>query len=420
MPEPDDGDPRWSFDLAGGALMDLGCYGLHAHRALGRWAGGEPELVDARAKERAGAPGVDEWLEADLRVPVRGDRQRPRAAWPSPRFEMTLRVVGTRGEATVMDFVQPHKDDRVVVRTEAGETDRAPRHPLVLHLPARGVHPGAARRHADADRPGRRRGHRAADRRVLPRGRTSAAPPENAHAHGPKELTTMTDPELEPLPEGVLEKLRKVSTSTIATQLYKRGFRQPQLLGVKPLSEVADGFVGEAFTMRFIPMREDVDGLDPYRSGNTLQWDAFEALQPGQVLVVDSYRTATAASGGDMLMTRAWKRGAAAVVTDGGLRDGHVLAQLPFPTYASQVTITTRAAQHHVADLQVPIGCAGVAVYPGDVLIGDRDGVLVIPRHLVGGGRRAEPGAGAARGVTSARRSTRVSRCGATTRPATS
>jgi regulator of RNase E activity RraA len=99
--------------------------------------------------------------------------------------------------------------------------------------------------------------------------------------------------------------------------LYKRGFRQPQLLGVKPLSEVVDGFVGEAFTMRFIPMREDVDGLDPYRSGNTLQWEAFEALQPGQVLVVDSYRTATAASGGDMLMTRAWKRGAAAVVTDG-------------------------------------------------------------------------------------------------------
>ena len=143
----------------------------------------------------------------------------------------------------------------------------------------------------------------------------------------------MTEPALEApgpdaLPDGVLETLRTVSTSTIATQLYKRGFRQPQLLGVKPLSEVVDGFVGEAFTMRFIPMREDVDGLDAYRSGNTLQWEAFESLQPGQVLVVDSYRSATAASGGDMLMTRAWKRGAAAVVTDGGLRDGHVLATL--------------------------------------------------------------------------------------------
>ena len=189
-------------------------------------------------------------------------------------------------------------------------------------------------------------------------------------------------PQLDPLPDGVLETLRQVSTSTVATQLYKRGFRQPQLLGVRPLSEVADGFVGEAFTMRFIPMREDVDGFDPYRSGNTLQWEAFEAVPPGHVLVIDSYGNASAASGGDMLMTRAWKRGAAAVVTDGGLRDGHVLKTLPFPTYARQVTITTRAASHHVADLQVPIGCAGVAVYPGDVLIGDRDGVLVIPRAL--------------------------------------
>ena len=116
MPEPDDGDPRWSFDLAGGALMDLGCYGLHAHRALARWAGGEPELVDARAKERAGAPGVDEWLEADLRFPS-GATGAVRCSMAQSQFEMTLRVVGSRGEATVMDFVQPHKDDRVVVRT---------------------------------------------------------------------------------------------------------------------------------------------------------------------------------------------------------------------------------------------------------------------------------------------------------------
>ena len=205
--------------------------------------------------------------------------------------------------------------------------------------------------------------------------------------------------ELEPLPEGVLDTLRQVSTSTIATQLYKRGFRQPQLLGVKPLSEVADGFVGEAFTMRFIPMREDVDTLDPYRSGNTLQWEAFEALQPGQVLVVDSYRSATAASGGDMLMTRAWKRGAAAVVTDGGLRDGHVLATLPFPTYASEVTITTRAAQHHVADLQVPIGCAGGGgVSRRRARRRPRRGAGD-PAGARGGDRRAGSGAGTPRGV---------------------
>jgi predicted dehydrogenase len=116
MPEPDEGDPRWSFDLAGGALMDLGCYGLHAQRALGRWAGGEPELVAARAQERAGAPGVDEWLEADLAFPS-GATGTVRCSMVHSDFEMTLRVQGSLGEATVMDFVQPHKDDRVVVRT---------------------------------------------------------------------------------------------------------------------------------------------------------------------------------------------------------------------------------------------------------------------------------------------------------------
>ena len=109
----------------------------------------------------------------------------------------------------------------------------------------------------------------------------------------------MTDAiKLDPLPDGVLDKLRQVSTSTIATQLYKRGFRQPQMLGVRPISQVVDGFVAEAFTMRFIPAREDVNTLDPYRSGNTLQWDAFESVPPGQVLVVDSRGDTRAAPAG--------------------------------------------------------------------------------------------------------------------------
>lgn len=121
MPPPDDGDPRWSFDLAGGALMDLGCYGLHAHRHLGRWAGGEPELVDAVAAERPGAPGVDEWLEAELRFPS-GATGSVRASMIHPIREMTLRAEGTRGVATVTDFVEPPKDDRLVLRTAEGTT----------------------------------------------------------------------------------------------------------------------------------------------------------------------------------------------------------------------------------------------------------------------------------------------------------
>src|SRR3954470_19968138 len=197
-----------------------------------------------------------------------------------------------------------------------------------------------------------------------------------------EEMLVTADAQPVPLKPEVLDQLRQVSTSTLATQLYRRGFRQPTLLGVRPLSQVVDGFVGEAYTMRFIPAREDVDTLDPYRSGNTLQWESIENVPPGHVIVVDSRGDTSAASGGDMLMTRAMKRGAAGFVTDGVLRDGHILSRLPFATYAGQVTITTRAAWHHVADLQVPIGCAGVAVYPGDVLVGDRDGVVVIPRSL--------------------------------------
>lgn len=191
------------------------------------------------------------------------------------------------------------------------------------------------------------------------------------------------DTDLTPLDPAVLADLGRASTSTLATQLYKRGIRQPFLVGLSPVGDRFEGFVGEAFTMRFIPSREDVDPLDdPYRTGNVLQWEAVESVGAGQVIVVDSRSDVSAASAGDMLVTRAMKRGAAGFVTDGAFRDGAALADLGFPTYARGITATTRPATFHVADLQVPIGCAGVAVYPGDVLVGDRDGVIVVPRAL--------------------------------------
>jgi predicted dehydrogenase len=120
MLPPDDGDPRWSLELAGGALMDLGCYGLHALRSLAPWTGGEPEPVAARAGERAGAPGVDEWLHADLRFPS-GATAAVRCSMVHPERDFSLRIVGTRGEETAPAFVEPDRDDRVLVRTAAGE-----------------------------------------------------------------------------------------------------------------------------------------------------------------------------------------------------------------------------------------------------------------------------------------------------------
>lgn len=120
MPAPYDDDPRWSFPLAGGALMDLGCYSLHAQRMLAPWAGGEPRLVAARGGERAGARGVDEWLDADLEFP-NGATGSARCHMANPQLQFSCRIVGSRGEASAMNFVQPHVDDRVVVRTAAGE-----------------------------------------------------------------------------------------------------------------------------------------------------------------------------------------------------------------------------------------------------------------------------------------------------------
>ncbi|MCI3275019.1 Gfo/Idh/MocA family protein [Streptomyces cylindrosporus] len=120
MPAPPDDDLRWSFPLAGGALMDLGCYSLHALRMLAPWAGGAPRLVAARGGEKAGAAGVDEWLYADLEFPG-GVTGSANCHMAYDKWQMSCRVVGTRGEATAMNFVQPHLDDRVVVRTAAGE-----------------------------------------------------------------------------------------------------------------------------------------------------------------------------------------------------------------------------------------------------------------------------------------------------------
>lgn len=113
MPAPADADPRWQFDLAGGALMDLGCYSLHSQRILARFAGGEPRVVSAKAGERAGHPGVDEWLIAELVFPsgVTGTATCHMAA---DAVSMRHRVIGSAGEAFIPDFIHPHEDDRLV------------------------------------------------------------------------------------------------------------------------------------------------------------------------------------------------------------------------------------------------------------------------------------------------------------------
>lgn len=119
IPAPDDDDPRWSLPLAGGAMMDLGCYALHASRMLAPWAGGGPSLVEARGEEREGKPGVDEWIDADLEFP-NGAIGSARCNMAGEHVVMTMRIIGSRGEATAANFVLPHLDDRIFVATPAG------------------------------------------------------------------------------------------------------------------------------------------------------------------------------------------------------------------------------------------------------------------------------------------------------------
>jgi regulator of RNase E activity RraA len=187
-----------------------------------------------------------------------------------------------------------------------------------------------------------------------------------------------------------LDKLAKVSSGSLTTQLFKRGFRQPVMVGLKPIgqpgvSPSARAFAGRAFTMRFIPAREDIDTygtLTTAPHADNLQWVGTEQIGPDEVMVIDSYNNIDAASMGNMLITRMAARGARGVVTDGAFRDGLDLVNMNFPIWAKTTTATTRLSFHHVADLQVPIGCAGVAVYPGDVIHSDGDSLSVVPAHL--------------------------------------
>ncbi|HYT47497.1 MAG TPA: ribonuclease activity regulator RraA [Burkholderiales bacterium] len=176
--------------------------------------------------------------------------------------------------------------------------------------------------------------------------------------------------------------LKKVSAATLTTVLFKRGFRNTFIQGVFLLNKESPRMVGEAFTLRYIPAREDLDQLGAFEGRGHPQREAIEACPPGQVLVMDARRDASAATGGDILMTRLMVRGVAGVVTDGGLRDSPTIERLAWPAYCGARSAPLNLVRHHAVDSQVPIGCGGVAVYPGDVVVGDGEGVVVIPAKL--------------------------------------
>ena len=179
------------------------------------------------------------------------------------------------------------------------------------------------------------------------------------------------------------EKLAKVSTASVATALFKRGLRGQRIQGAVPLAMPRDGsMVGPAFTLRYMPAREDLNTIDVFRDPSHPQRRAVEECAPGAVMVIDSRKDARAASAGGILVTRLMRRGVAGIVTDGGFRDSAEIAQLAMPSYHVRPSAPTNLTLHQAIDINVPIGCGDAPVFPGDVIVGDADGVIVLPAHL--------------------------------------
>lgn len=185
------------------------------------------------------------------------------------------------------------------------------------------------------------------------------------------------------LSKNTREKLKKVSTATIASCLYKKGLRNQFIQNVIPLKLGKPTMVGEAFTLRYIPSREDLNPMSVFRDPKHPQRVAVETCPEGAVLVIDSRKNAKAASAGDILVTRLMVRGCAGIVTDGGFRDSTNIASLAIPSFHTQPSAPTNLTLHQALDMNIPIGCGDVAVFPGDVIVGDDDGVMVIPAEIV-------------------------------------
>lgn len=175
--------------------------------------------------------------------------------------------------------------------------------------------------------------------------------------------------------------LLKVSTATLTTALFKRGFRNIFIQGPQRMNP-GPNMVGPAYTLRYIPAREDLDGLESFADRENPQRKGVEECPAGAVFVIDSREDATAASAGCILATRLQTLGCNGIVTDGGFRDTPEISELTMPAYHTRPSAPTNLTKHHAVAINDPIACGGVSVFPGDILVGDNEGVVCIPHHL--------------------------------------
>jgi regulator of RNase E activity RraA len=180
-----------------------------------------------------------------------------------------------------------------------------------------------------------------------------------------------------------LDRLKHVSTATITSQLIKiAGMRSRSPRGVRPLQAARSRFVGPAVTLRYAPMREDLDTRASTVHPDNPTRRAIETAAAGSVLVIDMGGEIGGGAVGDILAARLIFRGIAGLVADGAMRDVGPLADMALPVHCLGSTAPPSSAALFAVGTGEPIGCGGVLVFPGDIVCGDEDGVVVIPRHL--------------------------------------
>ncbi|WP_419932527.1 hypothetical protein [Candidatus Poriferisodalis sp.] len=185
--------------------------------------------------------------------------------------------------------------------------------------------------------------------------------------HRPTELT-----------DDMRMKLNAVSTATLAGQMQRRGMRNSFLNGLRPLNE-GQRMLGYAHTLRFVPKRED---FERRLQGPNAQRQAVESIEPDEVLIVEARGEPDAGTIGDIFSMRVKQLGGTGFVTDGALRDTPAVADVGLPTYHRSSHAATLGRLHTPLAHQVPIACAGVTVFPGDIIVGDGEGAVVIPALL--------------------------------------
>ena len=173
------------------------------------------------------------------------------------------------------------------------------------------------------------------------------------------------------------------SVATVCTALFKKGLKNQFIQGILPLNSNLPNMVGLAYTVRYIPAREDLNSIEVFKNPRHPQRLAIEECPKGHVLIFDSRKDPRAASAGAILITRLMVRGCAGVVTDGGFRDSDEIKNLKIPAYHNRPSSPTNLTLHQAIDINKPIACGDVAVWPNDLIVGDKEGVVVIPNKII-------------------------------------